>query len=165
MISLLGWDVKTVILFSIAAFGVLTVFNASIYPHQLSPSMDIQFIPSIIDIILNEVWMAFQNHANKYYRTTTMSIGRDMHSHHSNWQQMHVPSKWKPFVVTIHNSGAPLLLISASPKRFLAIGANKIQISEIRQRSCNRIPFLLHRAFRRITLIINQQMQLHKISH
>ena len=99
--------------------------------------MDIQFIPSIIDIILNEVWMAFQNYSNKYYPTAMMSIGRDMHSHHNNWQQMHVPSKWKPFVVTIHNSGVPLVLISASPKRFLTIGANKIQISEIVQRSCN----------------------------
>jgi len=66
-----------------------------------------------------------------------MSIGRDMRSHHNNWQQMHVPSKRKPFVVTIHNLGVPLLLISASPKRFLVIGANKIQISEIARRSCN----------------------------
>jgi hypothetical protein len=81
--------------------------------------------------------MAFQNYVNKYYPTTMMSIGRDMYSHHNNWQQMHVSSKWKPFVVTIHNSGVPLLLISASPKRFLAIGANKIQISEIERRSCN----------------------------
>jgi len=81
--------------------------------------------------------MAFQNYANKYYPTTTMSIGRDMHSHHNNGQQMHVPSKWKPFVFTIHHSGVPLLLISASPKRFLAIVANKIQNSEITQGSCN----------------------------
>jgi len=81
--------------------------------------------------------MAFQNYANKYYPTTMVSIGRDMQSHHNNWQQMHVPSKWTPFVDTIHNSGVPLLLISDSPKRFLATGANKIQISEIAQRNCN----------------------------
>jgi len=52
---------------------------------------------------------------------------------------MHVPSKWKPSVVTIHNSGVPLLLISASPKRFLAIGANKSKFRKSRREVVTQI--------------------------
>ena len=95
--------------------------------------MHIRLIPSIIDMILNEVWMAFQHYADIYY-TKHDDVHLTWHAQSS--EQLATNTRYFEMeTISVHSSGVPLRLIFASPKIFLAMEVNRIRMSEVVYRS------------------------------